>query len=147
MSLYDKFKTDRSLEKTGIELDYGPNKKLPEDAEGNHPTIIIRIARAGGANEQYLKRIEAKAKPHRRQIQHETVDRELIASLIKEVYAETVVLGWENVTDENGVVMEFNKTNCIKLFNDLPDLYADITEQAQSAALFLASVRETDAKN
>lgn len=147
MSLYDKFKTDSSLEKKGIELDYGPNKKLPKDAEGNHPVTIIYIARAGGANEQYLKRMEAKAKPHRRQIQHETIDRELIASIIKEVYAETVVLGWENVTDENGVVMEFSKANCLKLFNDLPDLYADISEQAQSAALFRVSVREIDAKN
>lgn len=139
MSLYAKFETDKSLETSGIELDYGPNTK--------GKTILIRIARAGGANDQYLKRMEAKAKPHRRQIQHETVDRVVISQIIKEVYAETVVLGWENVEDREGNDMPFTKENVLKLFTDLPDLYADITEQAQSAALFRVAVREIDAKN
>lgn len=139
MSLYSKFETDRSLEKQGIILDYGPNSK-------DQP-IQIKIARAGGANDAYLKRMEAKAKPHRRQIQHETVERAVLESLVKEVYAETVVLSWEGVEDRDGKELPFSKENCIKLFNDLPELYADIQEQAQSAALFRLSVREADAKN
>lgn len=139
MSLYKKFETDRSLEKTGITLDYGPNSK------GN--TVEIRIARAGGANDQYLKRLEAKAKPHRRAIQHETVEREQLNQIVREVYAETVVLGWTNVEDRDGNEMAFTRENVLKLFTDLPDLYTDIQEQAQSAALFRISVREADAKN
>lgn len=139
MSLYKKFETDRSLEKTGITLDYGPNSK------GN--PIEICIARAGGANDQYLKRLEAKAKPHRRAIQHETVDRLQLEMIVKEVYAETVVLGWANVEDREGNDLAFTKENVLKLLNDLPDLYTDIQEQAQSAALFRMSVREADAKN
>lgn len=139
MSLYAKFETDRSLEKQGITLDYGPNS--------HDKPIEIRIARAGGSNDAYLKRMEAKAKPHRRQIQHDTIERITLENIVKEVYAETVVLGWSGVEDRDGNEMQFNKENCLKLFNDLPDLYADIQEQAQSSALFRMSVREADAKN
>ncbi len=139
MSLYAKFETDRSLEKQGIILDYGPNSK--------GVNIEIKIARAGGANDAYLKRMEAKAKPHRRQIQHETIERTQLETIVKEVYAETIVLGWTGVEDREGKDMPFTRDNCFKLFNDLPDLYADIVEQAQSGALFRVSVREADAKN
>lgn len=139
MSLYAKFETDRSLEKTGITLDYGLNsKKQP---------IEIRIARAGGANDAYLKRLEAKAKPHRRSIQHETIEKAQLDGIVKEVYAETIVLGWNGVEDRDGNPMDFNKENVLKLFADLPDLYTDIMEQAQSAALFRVEIREQDAKN
>lgn len=147
MSLYDKFETDRSLEKTGIDLDYGPNKKLPVNEKGEHPSTIIRIARAGGANDLYLKRLEAKAKPHRRQIQHETIERAQLENIVKEVYAETVVLSWENVTDRSGNLLEFTKENVLQVLSDLPDLYADIQAQAQTAALFRVEVRDLDAKN
>lgn len=139
MSLYAKFETDRSLEKQGITLDYGANSKGKQ--------IEIKIARAGGSNDAYLKRMEAKAKPHRRQIQHDTIERITLENIVKEVYAETVVLGWSGVEDRDGNEMPFTKDNCIKLFNDLPDLYADVQEQAQSSALFRMSVRELDAKN
>lgn len=139
MSLYQKFETDRSLEKTGIELDYGPNSK-------KQPTLI-RIARAGGANDAYLKRMESKAKPHRRAIQHETIDKDTLAKIIREVYAETVVLGWSGVEDREGNALEYSVENAVKLFTDLPDLFLDIQEQAQNAALFRVNLRDDDAKN
>lgn len=134
MSLYQKFGTDRALEKTGIILDYGDGVK-------------IRIARAGGANDAYAKRMEAKAKPHKRAIQTDTADKNVLDGVVKEVYAETVVLGWEGVTDQDGNEMVFSKENCVKLFNDLPDLWADVQAQAQQGTLFRMGVLETDAKN
>lgn len=139
MSLYKQFETDRSIEKAGVILNYGPNSKGKD--------IEIRIARAGGANDTYLKRLEAKSKPHRRSIQHETIERVQLENIVKEVYAETVVIGWENVEDRDGNDMPYTKDNVLKLFADLPDLYADIQQQAQSAALFRLSIREADAKN
>lgn len=139
MSLYKQFKTDNDLEKTGILLEYGTNS-------AGEP-ITIRVARAGGGNNQYSKKMELKVKPYRRQIQNETMERALIDRILKEVYAETVVLGWENVEDESGKPMAFTTENCIKLFNDLPDLFQDLQEQSQRAALFRADVLEVEAKN
>jgi hypothetical protein len=139
MSLYKTFQTDTSLEKEGIILDYGKNSA--------GKTIAIRIARAGGSNVAYSRRMESKAKPFRRQIQNETIERALLTDIVQEVFAETVVLGWENVEDAQGKPLPFSKENCIKLFADLPDLWEDVQEQAQRAALFRVQVREDDAKN
>lgn len=137
--LYAQFTTDAKLEKEGILLEYG--------TASNGKPIAIRIARAGGANAQYLKRMEALVKPYRRQIQTETIDSKQVDKLIRQVYAETVVLGWENVEGKDGQPLQFTRENCLQLFEDLPDLFADIQEQAQRAALFRAEIREADAGN
>lgn len=139
MSLYKQFKTDKNVEKEGIVLNYGKNSK-GEDIE-------IRIARAGGANVQYAKLLEAKTKPYRRQIQNETLDNEVAEKITKEVYAKAVVMGWIGVEDENSKPLEFSSENCIKLFDDLPDLWMDIQQQSTKAALFRADILEQDAKN
>ena len=139
MSLYKQVETDREVEKTGIVLDYGMNsKKQP---------IQIRIARAGGANERYSKLLELRTKPYRRQIQNETLDNAVAEKITKEVYAKAVVLGWSGVEDENGKELEFSFENCMKLFDDLPDLWTDIQQQSTKAALFRADILEQDAKN
>lgn len=149
MSLYSQFKTDKSIEKEGIVLNYGKNSKGKD--------IEIRIARAGGANVQYAKLLEAKTKPYRRQIQNETLDNEVAEKITQEVYARTVVLGWNGVEfpilDEKGEEtgsfeeLPFNEKNCIRLFQDLPDLWSDIQQQSQRSALFRAELLEQDAKN
>lgn len=139
MSLYKQFTTDNKLEREGILLEYG--------VASNGQPITIRIARAGGSNAQYQKRMEVLVKPYRRQIQTETIDSKQVEKLIRQVYAETVVLGWENVEDAEGNPLTFSKENCLKLFDDLPDLFLDIQEQAQRAALYRAEIREAASGN
>lgn len=139
MSLYKSFKTDANLEKSGIELEYGENSK-------GQP-ILIRIARAGGANSSYNKRLEVLTKPYRRQIQTETIDNKVLEKIVAQAFAETVVLGWEGVEDEDNNELTFSVDNVVKLFNDLPDLYKDIQEQAQKTALFRQEILEADSKN
>lgn len=132
-SPYKMFKTNPELECSGIELNYGDFR--------------ITIARAGGANKKFAKAIEKKSRPFKRAIQSDSFDNERAQALLKEVYAETVVLGWDGVTDEKGEPLPFNRENCLKLFNDLPDLFQDIMEQAQKSALFREEIRENDAGN
>lgn len=139
MSLYKQFATDTNLEKTGIELQYGEN--------ANGDEIIIRVARAGGSNTAYTKRMEALVKPYRRQIQAETIDNKVLEKLVMQAFAETVVLGWENVEGRDGNLMEFNVVNVIQLFTDLPDLFKDVQEQAQKAVLFREDILEVESKN
>lgn len=139
MSLYQQFKSDANLEKSGILLEYGFSK--------SGKPITIRIARAGGGNSAFTKRMEAKVKPYRRQIQTETIDTAIVEKLLREVYAETVVLGWENVEDADGNPLDFTAANCIKLFEDLPDLFKDIQEQSQRSVLFRAELLEGAAGN
>jgi hypothetical protein len=138
-SIYKLFRTDANLEKAGITLSYGQNSK-------GEPLEFI-IARAGGANKRYQERLEAKTKHLRRQIQTDTVDRGQLEEIIREVFAETVVLDWKGVETEDGKPLSFSREACIKLFNDLPDLFTDIQEQAQKSSLFRAEIAEADAKN
>jgi hypothetical protein len=153
MSLYKHFKTDENVEKTGILLEYGTTV-----VNGKEVPIAIRIARAGGANRAYERLMEAEVKPHRRMIQNETIEKAVVERILKKVYAQTVVLGWENVDLEarmegDKVVLPelknapFNVENCIRLFEDLPDLFEDIKTQAQKASLFRKDIQDADAKN
>ena len=139
MSLYKQFATDKNVERDGVVLSYGKNSK--------NKNIEIRIARAGGANIRYTKLLEAAIKPYRRQLQNETMDNGVAEDLTMRVYAQSVVLGWNGVEDAEGEEMPFSVDNCVKLFKDLPDLWADIQSQATRAALFRQDILEADAKN
>jgi hypothetical protein len=134
MDLYKQFKMNEVCEKDGITLDYGDG-------------VEIKIARAGGANKKYTKAIERMARKYRRQIQLSTLAEDVAKKLWINIYAETIVLNWKGVKDENGKKLSFSKDNCVKLFTDLPDLFADIQAQAQNLDLFRNEIREIDAKN
>lgn len=138
-SLYAQFTTSNKLEQEGILLEYGFNS--------NKQPICIRIARAGGSNQQFTKRMEVKVKPYRRQIQTESIDRKLLDKLIMEVYCETVVLGWENVEDREGKPLPFSYDAAVALFTDLPDLFSDVQEASQKSSLFRAEIAEAVAGN
>lgn len=147
MSLSKLFQTDAELEKQGIFLEYGDTR--------------IRVARAGGGNTAYQKRLESVTRPYRRAIQTETLPVDQANGLVMKVFAETVVLGWETkVGDEwkpgmdpidlglpPGDLLPMSQERVLEVFTRLPDLFKDVQEQAGKAALFLTDVREHDAKN
>lgn len=142
MSMYGQFQTDTSLESQGIVIDYG--------------TFRITIARAGGANKRFAKTLETKTKPFKRAIQTETMDNERGLEILRETYAEAVVLNWETKKDnvfvqgieaQDGGILPFNKENVVFTFQSLPDLFTDIQQQAEKSALFRKFLQEQDAKN
>lgn len=139
MSLFKQFKTDASLETKGVIIQYGYT-------EDNKP-IQIKICRAGGANTAYSRVLESKVKPYRRQIQNDTMDRDTMIAIMREVFADTVVIGWENVQDQDGNDLAFNRTNVIKLFEELPELFEDIQAQANNVAIFREEILASEAKN
>lgn len=133
-SPYEAFETDPNLEcGEGVRLDYGG--------------FSITVHRAGGGNHRFLRVLEAKLKPHRRQLQAGTLDEELARGLLIEAYAEAVVVGWSGVEDRDGRPMAFTRENVIKLLTDLPELFRDVQEQAQGLANFRRAQREEAAKN
>lgn len=146
-NVYDVFQTDRNLERSGIRIDYGP--------------FYFTIARAGGANKRYSTRLEVLLKPYRRAIQTETMDEEVARGLMAQAYAETVVLDWGHFVGEgpdrkevpgkilghDGELLDFSVDNVRQVLMDLPDLFRDIREQAEKAALFRVQVKEADVKN
>jgi hypothetical protein len=142
-SPYEMFKTSKELEADkGVILDYGDFR--------------VRIARAGGGNKKYARIITARLKPYRRQIDTDTMDEELARKIHAEVYADTVILGWESkgpdgkfvsgIQDENGDILPFSREAVIKTLLDLPDLFSDIQAQAGKVSLFRAAELEDDTK-
>jgi len=135
MSFYNTFQTDENLENgQGVDLDYGQNG-------------IITIHRAGGSNKSFARVLNAKMKPYSRQLQTDTMEDEIASKLLIETYAETVIINWKNVTDQEGNKLAFNRSNCIKILTDLPELFKDIQNQANSISNFRKEQEEIEAKN
>lgn len=139
MSLYKLFKMDQDLETDGIFVEYGST------AEGK--PIRLKIARAGGANKAFSKALEKATRPHRKAIQSGFLDNATADRIYRGVFVDTVLLGWENVEGPDGKPMTFNKENALQLFTDLPDLFADLREQASNVALYREEVAEADLGN
>lgn len=133
-SIYDKFATDQKAEKEGIVLDYGDGME-------------IRIARAGGSNTKFESLVQSKLRKYESLRKHDLLEIAVLRPIMREIYAEAVVLGWKGVTDKDGNDLPFNKENAIQLFTDLPDLFEDIVVQSQRAALFRQNVLEDEAGN
>ena len=134
MNPYAMFKTNAAAEADqGIALDYG--------------SFSIRIVRAGGSNKRYGQELTRRLKPYRRQIDNETLDNAVAEKVMAGLYADTVVIGWDGVTDETDASLPFTRDNCIKLFTDLPELFRDVQEQAGKVGNFRLEEQEDDAKN
>ena len=142
--MYDSFRTDKEAEQKGIILDYGDFR--------------ITVARAGGSNKNYQKTLERLTRPVRRLIQTDNLDNEKSRDILKQAYATTIVIDWEtkNGTGEwvKGIepktgkkLLPVNKDNIKATFDDLPDLFDDVMEQAGKSTLFKVSLREEASKN
>lgn len=138
MSLYKMFGTDKALEKDGVWVEY-----LSDDA----PPIRFKISRSGGDNRKYQEAVTQATKPYLRQIQTGTFSDQQANKIMRKVFAKTVVLDWENVTDRDGQPITFSPTACETLFNDLPDLYLDLKAQSENVALFQEETWSNAAKN
>lgn len=137
--LYAAYKMDENLEKEGILFEVGMNSK-------GEP-MAIRLARAGGSNTKFGKVLEFKLKPFGGAQKIENMEREAIQRVMRETYADAVVLGWENFEDQDGEPLPFSKENVVKVFSDLPELFKDVQEFAQKSAAFRAHVRDDNAGN
>lgn len=145
---FDMFQTDKSKEQEGIVLNYSD-------------VFWIQITRAGGSNDHYKRILTEKLKPFRRAIQTETIDEAASARLLREAVAEGLVLNWGTgrfpdgagfipsspTSSFAGQPIPFNAENATKLFEELPDLFNDVYEQANKVSLFRATETEADAGN
>jgi len=133
-SIFSSFKNDTTREQGGVTMDLGDLGQ-------------IQVARAGGANVSYEKALLAASKPHRRAFQAGVIDEKVAKKIMVDVYADTIILGWSGLKDENGADFPFSKDNARKLLTDLPDLFAQIRAVAEDQTLFRQEILEQDAKN
>lgn len=133
-SIYDLFKTEEDLEKKGIEVSYGK-------------AGTFTVARMGGANKRFAKALAALTAPHRRAIENETIEDEVILDVLRRVFVDTVLLGWKDVRGKDGELIPYSRANAIQLFTDLPELFMDLQEQAKKFTNFRKVLVEGDLGN
>lgn len=132
------FKTSPKAEAAGVELDYGD--------------FWIKVTRAGATNSRFKKLFDKAMKPHRRAVANDTMNNEVAERITREVWAESIVLGWgsklgDGLMPYQGEALTFNVPNCIRLFDELPDLFIDVREQSMKLGLFQDDEQETDTGN
>ena len=143
MGMYDVFETDEDLETTGIWIDYGDFR--------------VKIASAGQGNKKYIRYAEKALKPIRKAMQAGAVSNERSNAIMADIYAKTIILGWETMVAgklKNGIedrdsddLLPVNEENVVQTFLNLPNLFIDLQEQANSMSNFRKEELEEEAKN
>ncbi len=142
MGMYDVFETDEDLETSGIWIDYGDFR--------------VKIASAGQGNKKYVKYAEKALKPVRKAMQAGALSNERSQAIMSDIYAKTIVLDWETMEKDklktgiegrDGKIKPVNYDTVKTALTDLPNLFIDIQEQANSIANFRKEEQEEDAKN
>lgn len=121
--LYKLFETDENLETKGIGLRFGE--------------AVFYVKRAGGSNTAFDKAYEEKTRNMTSRLQLAALSEEQSSALLREVYADSVIIGWEGVRNREGEIMEFSKENFVKLMQDLPTLWRAIRTEAANHENFL----------
>lgn len=145
-SLRAQFKTSPKLETEGIWLELG--------------TTRIRVARAGGQNQKYNAAMEKIGKIHRRAIENELLSSERSVAILREVYADTIILAWETDVSSNGEpdwqpgiegpdgdLIPATRENILATFKELPDLFIEVKVAAEKMQYFAQSILDDAVKN
>lgn len=141
MSLYNQYKMDDKKESEGVWIRY-------EGAANDDGTIpAFHILRLAAQNQRYVKSIERESAPYRRLMDLGTLDDAVSKRILRRVFCSSVLLGWENIQNKQNQVIPHTFDNALKLFDELPELYYDLAEQAAKLSTFRAETMESDAKN
>lgn len=125
----NSFAMDHTKEQNGVPVQVsGPN------GDETIPTFIV--ARMGPMNQKYQKTLERITHPYKRQLELKTLPNEKAEQLMQQVFVNSILLGWENVQNEDGTAIVFSAENGLALFKQYPDLYYSLQEEAQNVALF-----------
>ena len=129
-NLYEAFGTVKEYETEGVTLDFG--------------VAQFKVRRAGGSNRRFLTMLSSKLRPHRRAIEAGTLSDDVANDMQMEVYFDTVITGWEGVTDEQGTPLEYTLPNFKKVMLDLPDLWDTLRAEADNIKNFQMAEAKAD---
>lgn len=145
-ALFSTFKTDTDIEVSGKWV-----YPVGEPTDSNPKPPAFKIARAGGANKKYTNKQTQYLKPHQallRNVKDMTPERmDLLADIAKKCFFDAVLLDWENVFNEQGEPVPFNRANAEDLMKQLPALYEQLNSDALSLSTFNISTPEDEAGN
>lgn len=148
MSIFDEWETDEDAEQRGVIEHWSEEDWL-------------QLARAGGSNKQFMRRINALYTKYRRQLDGGiNVDAVLEPQLVK-IYTDTIVMDGElrdkpkekggRFFDEEGngklVALKGNRDAIHYFLSSLPEFFKDVRARSGGIDAFRLIDREEEAKN
>lgn len=148
MSLRKSYKTDTASETEGVWADVGFSAAFKAP-------ISFKLARMSPANKVYAAELERAYRPHEAAQAAGTLDTELGNSIFREVFCNTIIKDWRNVSKEEftGEAADadtqavFSAEDAFKLLTLLPELEKVLIEKAKSLAAYTEAAQEAKAKN
>jgi hypothetical protein len=135
MALKDLFGTSKELETQGAWCVVDKT----EDGE-----MKFLLAYAGSSNKQFLKESARLARGKRVSVNNVEMTQELT----KEVFVNSIILGWENVVVKKGEKpLPYNKENAKMLLDEFPALFDLLSLFATDISNYQIDDREEIAKN
>lgn len=118
-----KFRTDRRAEEDGVWVDAG---------EG----LQLRIARWG--NPRYQEAMRRLGSPLLPQIKTGTISEQASEEVLCKAMAETILLEWKNLQEEDGSEIKYSREKALELLRDVRDFRALVVDLSQNVNLFRA---------
>ena len=137
-NVYERFGTSAELEQKGVIIDY----KLP-----NNEIFSICIKRAGARNAEWKKIYNQVMKPHAEDIAEGLLSEIENKVLLAEIWAKSVVVGWDGLKDVEGVAVPFSVETAYELFCFMPDLLSDVISDSHLRSNFQEELVKATAKN
>lgn len=136
MGLFKTFQTNGVAERSGKWFEVGePNE------DGTKPKFLL--ARMASTNPAYQAALERVAKETRSEMELDILTEDRAGPIMRRVFVDTILLGWQNVQEEDGTVLEYNKDTALSLLEQLPDLYLVLRTEASRLANYRAVELET----
>lgn len=140
MGLYQTFQTNREAETSGRWFELvgvvNADKTVPK----------FRMRRMGSTNPEYQAAIERVASEMKQAVELDTLTEDIAGPIMRQVFVDTVLVGWENVEGKDGNKIQFSPEAAFTLFEDLPDLYLVLVAEAKKLSNWRAKEVEAVAK-
>ncbi len=129
---FSKFKTNEDKETEGVWIDFGEGLRL-------------LIARSG--NVKYRRTLARLTKPHQHAFKSKTIEASVVEDITLKAVAKHILLGWENLQDDDGKDIEYSQSKAEELLREAPDFFEQVLEIAQDRSLYQDQQDKDDLEN
>lgn len=105
--------------------------------------LRLRVARL--TNPHFREAVRKQGRKHQLSMRRGLVDDAQLDDITRVAVAKYVLLGWENLVDDNDKPIPYSPEKALEIFKESPDFYDMVIEYANDITLFKDAVAE-DAK-
>tara|TARA_R110002020_G_scaffold41325_6_gene122006 strand:+ start:9386 stop:9790 length:405 start_codon:yes stop_codon:yes gene_type:complete len=109
--------------------------------------IQFKIAKMG--NPKFQAKVRQLSAPHIKQIRDDKLPPEKMEEIQMSAVAETILLGWKNIDDDDGKAIRYSAKRAKEILSDieLRDIYDFVLVEANNQSNYEIEVGEDSAKN